>query len=417
MGEAIQLAETISEHLYIVDKFVWLPTDDDLQPHLRTQLIHHEKRRRWGSQLLEGLGQAALNSWESSPNELRQKLFSLDGGEEGKIWTDSRLVRAIISVALPMGSGNDVDDERTTIDRPDKEGVWIAAALKGLHVLSGCIAPVAPSSASSMADIQTWIDLHRVISVSIQSADELSLQSSLKDATEVRWAIRGLTSRMQMANQILSNDDDDLGNISDESTLDFTTPHLNARTSNLPFDIFSHCLPWQMNPSSPMDQYYGYPSQDLLPSLLQSIPFNFDTITTRTGNLVFERRGTAWIAEDGIGALAYSGKLMEPAQVPDEVRGIMRDMEKWCAEHKHGPPSTQLVEFANIESSSKRVQFKWDDHASSLPYEELGQFLQPEYEDSENKLSAFFDCALCNHYPDGDSACKFHTDPEHGSLW
>jgi hypothetical protein len=30
---------------------------------------------------------------------------------------------------------------------------------------------------------------------------------------------------------------------------------------------------------------------------------------------------------------------------------------------------------------------------------------------------SFFDCALCNHYPNEDSACKFHTDPEHGTLW
>jgi hypothetical protein len=24
---------------------------------------------------------------------------------------------------------------------------------------------------------------------------------------------------------------------------------------------------------------------------------------------------------------------------------------------------------------------------------------------------------LCNHYTDATSACKFHTDPEHGSFW
>ena len=29
-----------------------------------------------------------------------------------------------------------------------------------------------------------------------------------------------------------------------------------------------------------------------------------------------------------------------------------------------------------------------------------------------------FDCVLCNLYPaGGESACKFHTDPEHGTLW
>mmetsp|Transcript_16476 Transcript_16476/g.20092 ORF Transcript_16476/g.20092 Transcript_16476/m.20092 type:complete len:239 (+) Transcript_16476:324-1040(+) len=29
----------------------------------------------------------------------------------------------------------------------------------------------------------------------------------------------------------------------------------------------------------------------------------------------------------------------------------------------------------------------------------------------------YFDCALCNHYPNAESACKFHTDPEHGTVW
>jgi hypothetical protein len=31
--------------------------------------------------------------------------------------------------------------------------------------------------------------------------------------------------------------------------------------------------------------------------------------------------------------------------------------------------------------------------------------------------TVYFDCALCNHYPDAESACKFHTDPEHGTFW
>ena len=30
MGEAIQLAKSISDHLYIAEKFIWLPTDDNL---------------------------------------------------------------------------------------------------------------------------------------------------------------------------------------------------------------------------------------------------------------------------------------------------------------------------------------------------------------------------------------------------
>lgn len=74
MGEAIQLAQSISDHLTTVEKFAWLPTDDKLKPHLRTQLIHNEKRKRWGSQLLEGIGQAALSSWEENPMELKHAL-------------------------------------------------------------------------------------------------------------------------------------------------------------------------------------------------------------------------------------------------------------------------------------------------------------------------------------------------------
>ena len=182
MGEAIQLAQTIADHLSIVEKFVWLPIDDNLQPHLRTQLVHHEKRRRWGSQLLDGLGQAALSGWEENPLELKHRLLSLEG-EECKIWNDARLVRAIMSVALSM------QNDSTDINRPEKEGVWIAAALKGLHTLSGCIAPLSPSPSSSAEELR--IDLHRGISMLIQTADGLSESISLADAIELRWAIRG----------------------------------------------------------------------------------------------------------------------------------------------------------------------------------------------------------------------------------
>ena len=178
-----------------------------------------------------------------------------------------------------------------------------------------------------------------------------------------------------------------------------------------------------MNPSSPNSQNYGYPTQDLLPSMLQSIPFNFDTLTTRTGDSVIERRGTAWLAEEGIGALAYSGKLMRPAEVPEVVREIMRDMEQWCIEKGETQPSSQMLNLlagnspTDDASSNSLVEFKWDTSNSALPYDELGQFLEPEHQQNSDGLSTFFDCALCNHYPDGDSACKFHTDPEHGTHW
>jgi len=100
--------------------------------------------------------------------------------------------------------------------------------------------------------------------------------------------------------------------------------------------------------------------------LAAALPLKAETIATRTGALVLERRRTAWLAEPGIGALAYSGKLMAPEPMPDAVRTISEKLSG-----------------------------------------ESGLLDAPT-----------FDCTLCNLYPAGeDAACKFHSDPEHGSHW
>lgn len=393
LGEAIQRAQSIQEYLSLIDKFVWLPTDEDLAPHLRTQAIHHEKRRRWGSQLLEGLGNAALEMWERDPRGMISQLSP--GGSLRDFWTDARLLRTISSVSLQFNGDS--------VERPDKEGVWVASALKGLHVLSSCISPIAPSE----GDLEPWIDLHRRVSRLIQSADKLlsDERTAMKDTVEVRWAIRGLVARLRIANDFIDNTSID-GAVSVEK-LEFSFPNINARTSKLPFDILPHSLSWQMYSSS---EYNGYPTQPLISDLLQSIPFNFDTLTTRTGATVTERRGTAWLAQDNIGALAYSGKLMPPQVLPDSVSSVMREIEQRCEAHqRHTNASSKTVTMQD----GSMVEIIWDDNTSNnLPFQELGQYIQNELMPIE-----FFDCALCNHYPDGDSACKFHTDPEHGSHW
>jgi hypothetical protein len=225
-----------------------------------------------------------------------------------------------------------------------------------------------------------------------------------------------LVARLQLANAVLPDNETNPtevdGVISNEILL-FTTPNLNARTSKLPFDILPHCVPWQINPLTGAE-YLGYPTKALTSDMLDSIPFNFDTLTTRTGNSVTERRGTAWLAEEGIGALAYSGKLMAPQSVPISVSDVMRDIEQWCI--SQGDHRLQLTQTISLSfGTASTVELVWEDHTSNnLPFLELGQFIQPG---SSVLSSTFFDCALCNHYPDGDSACKFHTDPEHGSHW
>jgi len=365
----------ISSDFFLI-AFLFCPLHKQLVAHTlssSTLQVHAEKRRRWGSQLLKSLSQSSLNAWETEPSKMMADITG--EGHLRHIWTDERLVRTVLSVSLPMEG---------YADRPDKEGLWIAECLGGLHALAGCIMPYCDSTEGN------WMNLHRAISDLIRSADDLSENMPLRVATELRWSIRGLNTRLQLANvSHLSHQIGRDGKIFTER-VDFTTPKLNARVRSLPFDVMHHCLEWEID-------YSGYPtSKDILPSLLKQIPFNFDTITTRTGSKVIERRGTAWLAESNIGALAYSGKLMAPTPPSDEVRALMRDIEREL--------SAEFESTSSVSVGSASVQFVWDD------YTYAGQ-------DLEQHFDGFFDCALCNHYPDGDAACAFHTDPEHGSHW
>ena len=48
-------------------------------------------------------------------------------------------------------------------------------------------------------------------------------------------------------------------------------------------------------------------------ALAAEVPFRAEKLVTRDGKRVDERRETCWMAEDGIGGLARSGKVMSPA--------------------------------------------------------------------------------------------------------
>jgi alkylated DNA repair dioxygenase AlkB len=91
------------------------------------------------------------------------------------------------------------------------------------------------------------------------------------------------------------------------------------------------------------------------------VAFSQDTFTTLDGKAVLERRETCWMAEAGIGGLAYSGKIMAPV-----------------------PLSPAVVRLRDSIEASTGVRF---------------------------------DCCLVNLYADGDCACKFHSDPDHGRVW
>ena len=96
-------------------------------------------------------------------------------------------------------------------------------------------------------------------------------------------------------------------------------------------------------------------------ALAAEVPFRAEKLVTRDGKRVDERRETCWMAEPGVGGLAYSGKIMSPTPFTPAVSAIRDEL-----------------------------------------FEETGEM---------------FDCALLNLYPDGSTACKYHTDPDLGRLW
>ena len=314
VGELIQRAHSVSDLLVAADQ-LWLPTDEDLPRHLQTQLVHHEKRLRWSAQLLGKFGSLTVST-DNIP------------------WDDARLERAVWAASLPFESS-------AHNDRPEKEGRYLKEALCGIHDMLGR----SSQHASSLHTCPSSPVLQG-LTLMFERAEQLAEHAPLADVVEMRFACRGIASRLLGAET--------------EAFLPEII-RMDARTAQLPFDIIPSCVDWEET------------LPDAINRLQDEIPFRFDTIVTRTGASVQERRGTAWIAEEGIGALAYSGKLMQPNPISSVVRNIMAQVE---------------------------------DHVLTKDDRVSGAYPIP-----------FFDCALCNHYPDGESACKFHTDPEHGTHW
>ena len=359
----------------------------------------------------------------------------------------------------------------------EKECRFVTMALVSLHTLAGFTLPplttitnhlsssLSTSTTTSKSTIIDPIVIDEEIIESmqtlIQRAEGLSSQQelTLNQAIEIRWAIRGLYQRISIPNNNNLNpkiiplpsmtivDDgsssrsgqrkneheqgQEEGDEQEQHQQQFCTmpriPNLNRQVQNLPFDIIPNCIDW----SKIQHEYYHYQNlqttstsnyddnniiinnnnnnnNDIIQTLRNEIPFNIDTITTRSGSLVQERRSTAWIADDGIGSLAYSGKLMTPSPIPPIVQYTMREVEKSILKHDENQIN-DIIHGEKLSSSSSSSS------GAVSPPMHLDYTSQLKLCVEEN--GKYFDCALTNHYPDYDSACKFHTDPEHGSFW
>lgn len=310
LGQSIQSVSSTKEGFEAAGEF-WLPSDPDLPPHF-TQAVHHETRQRWASQLLEKLF-----------------LVSDEDDADDHDLEDERFDRLLQAAAIP---------HEASIDRLKKEGSWLLTSIQSVHgIVSRKLGLLRPQDHASFG---LKMDSIHAIETIIERACALSDEYSMAQACQLNWSIEGLYARIPELE---------------------SSPHLERlqkRIANLPFEIVPRGFDWTTVLSEKGNLM-------ICKDLVDSIPFSKDTIMTRNGVSVTERRGTAWIAQEGIGNLAYSGKLMTPKPIPNLVSQVMRSVEE-------------------------RLN--------------LGE-------------EAFFDCALCNHYADATAACKFHTDPEHGSLW
>jgi hypothetical protein len=365
IGALLQEAQSAHDLLDVAVHF-WLPTDPDLPSHYRTQQVHHEKRQRWASQWLTKF--ALLMVVHSNDQQQQQQQQQVD------YFQDDRFARALLSAALPL---ENVDD------RPDKEGRYIADSLMALHA----IVARSQSTCTSQTKLMVHDESRLAIQTLMQRACQISTQLPLPQVCQVRWAIRGLQARLDDGCWNANEIDNDIDNDDDGHQEYWCAPDtlalLDDRVQNLPFDVIPCVVDWNelvlgKNTNTNHHEHKHHNTDLVVPVqvLRNAIPFQKDIIITRTGSSVTERRGTAWVADEGIGALAYSGKLMAPKPIPDLVGQVMRRAEE----------SLGLSSSSSSSSTS----------SISVP---------------------FFDCALCNHYPDGDAACKFHTDPEHGTHW
>lgn len=116
-------------------------------------------------------------------------------------------------------------------------------------------------------------------------------------------------------------------------------------------------LPFRIRPGA-MD----YNGLDLtVPTLLEQVDFQLDTIKTTSNKVVPERRETAWEGDETVAPFEYSGKSMP--------RRSWSPLVKAVRDHLH------------------------------------------------EQTGVYYDGCLLNHYPDGGSGMRYHIDPDQGKLW
>ena len=336
IGTAIENAATASA-LLAASARIHPPGPEFEKPHF-AQDIHQIKRQTMASNALSRLNRLLVGSGKRVARH--------------EALRDPQLVHLVGCAAAPSAARADGEDAKLD----EQSARSLANSLECLATI--CAAHAADSPASSLAELDP---LREGAFTLADRAEALSGHLSLSQAVSSRWAARRL-----------------FGSACE-------TPQLDRRCQHLPFDMLPALValpppaaagtPAKVEVVEATAAAAAVTSCGLLPSvgrlvgelsvisLREGVPFEQSALLTADGRRVRERRHTAWLAEEGIGALAYSGKLMDPTPIDacDVVARLRAGLREDTGEH--------------------------------------------------------FDCALTNLYVSGGSAaCAWHRDPEHGDA-
>lgn len=229
-------------------------------------------------------------------------------------------------------------------------------------------------------DVLRSIAFHRLVVSATSKVTEMGSELPWADGTDVQSYIDALRALGALAplpshtvtqvNSLLANFDASFSGKSPEvmslspariSAIEWTYRRLNTAQSVPPSTGVS-IMSTQSELKLPFKILHGLAKNIThLGEIRREVSFKSEILTTRDGRVVNERRETCWMADDGIGGLAYSGKIMSPVPFADCVARVRDAIEQ--------------------------------------------------------ETGVYYDCCLLNWYQDGECACKFHSDPDHGKVW
>ena len=313
IGSALESARSASSVLEAASR-IEPPGPPFAKVHL-SQDVHQVKRQKLACNALARLAKLLVGSKCDAERHIMLR--------------DQRLADLLMCAAEPSSARADGDD--ASLDAQSARVV--AGSLTALAALCAADAVYCAQKASWCGVDKALLPLQPPARLLATRAESLCGDMCLTDCVSSRWSVRRLLGTTM------------------------AMPSLDRRVAALPYDFIPGLIslpveaPADDPDSSTGDHVVGsafLPSMGKLigqltaTGLHDSLPFEQQALLTADGRSVRERRHTCWLAEEGIGALAYSGKSSAAIAA---ARGATKPDGTWtpCLLCAGGLPSAPLL--------------------------------------------------------------------------